>query len=195
MTPRAPSLSPEERRASLIEAAIPLLREHGTTVTTRQVAEAAGVAEGTVFRAFGSKDELVHACAAAVFDTTQVIEQLRAVDRALPLEERLTAAVTVMQKHVERLVGLMAVLHSSGITPPAHSRRAGRAPRTSDPEIDAAMVDLIGEDAATLRLPAGDVVNLLAHLTLSSAHPMFPARPLTAAQIVSVVLDGTRRCP
>ena len=190
MTPRAPALSPEERRASLIEVTLPLLREHGATVTTRQVAEAAGVAEGTVFRAFGSKDELVHACAAAVFDTTRALEELRTVDRSRPLEERLVAAVTVMQQHVERLIGMMAVLHSSGFTPPAHSRPVRR---TSDPEIDAALVDLIGDDAASLRLPAEDVVNLLAHLTLSSVHPMFPTRPLTPDDIVSVVLDGTRR--
>ena len=77
------------------------------------------------------------------------------MDRSLPLEERLTAAVRVMQRHVERLVGLMAVLHSSGITPPAHTPRTRRAP---DPEVDAAFVDLIGEDAADLRLPARDVV-------------------------------------
>ena len=74
---------------------------------------------------------------------------------------------------------------------PAHS--APRARPTSDPAIDAAFVELIGQDAATLRLPASEVVNLLAHLTLSSVHPMFPARPLTPAEIVSVVLDGTRR--
>ena len=81
MTPRAPALSPEDRRASLVEVTIPLLREHGAGVTTKQVAEAAGIAEGTVFRAFGTKDELVQACATAVFDTTDVlVASLRGID-------------------------------------------------------------------------------------------------------------------
>ena len=43
------------------------------------------------------------------------------------------------------------------------------------------------------RLPPQDVVNILAHLTLASAHPMLPVRSMTPAEIVSVVLDGTRK--
>ena len=39
-----------------------------------------------------------------------------------------------------------------------------------------------------LRLAPQDVVNILAHLTLSSAHPMLPVRSMTPAEIVSVVL-------
>ena len=61
-------------------------------MTTKQVAEAAGIAEGTVFRAFGSKEELVQACAAAVFDTTPAVRvELRGIDRTLSLDERLVA--------------------------------------------------------------------------------------------------------
>jgi hypothetical protein len=70
-----------------------------------------------------------------------------------------------------------------------HGRRRG----TSDPAVDAAFVDLVGEDAATLRKPVEEVVALLSLLTLSSVHPLLSTRRLDAAEIVDVVLDGTRR--
>ena len=54
MTPRAAPLSPDERRRAIVDAVLPLLIEHGRAVTTRQMAEAAGIAEGTIFRVFDS---------------------------------------------------------------------------------------------------------------------------------------------
>ena len=41
---RAAALPPSERRAEIIAATLPLVREHGANVTTRQIAEAAGIA-------------------------------------------------------------------------------------------------------------------------------------------------------
>ena len=187
-------MAPDDRRTAIVEVTIPLLREHGVAVTTKQVAEAAGIAEGTVFRAFGTKDELVHACATAVFDTTGVVASLRGIDSDLPLDDRLVAAVGVMQAWVERIIGVIGALHHAGEVPVRHT--GGGHPRRkpmSDPAVDAAFLDLIGADADSLRLPPQDVVNILAHLTLSSAHPMLPVRSMTPAEIVSVVLDGTRK--
>jgi AcrR family transcriptional regulator len=185
-------MSPENRREAIVEVTIPLLQEHGAALTTKQVAEAAGIAEGTVFRAFGTKDELVHACASSVFDTSMARERVRSIDRSLPLDQRLAEAVAAMQDHLGRVMGLLSSLHASGVGPPGEGARARRRPMT-DPEMDAAFVELIGDDCEQLRLPVGDVVNILAHLTLASAHPMFPTRAMTADEIVSVVLDGTRR--
>jgi AcrR family transcriptional regulator len=194
VTPRAPAMSPEDRRTAIVEVTIPLLKEHGAALTTKQVAEAAGIAEGTVFRAFSTKDELVQACATAVFDTTAVVAELRGIDHDLPLDDRLAAAVGAMQRWLERAIGLMGALHSAGVVPPRPG--PGHPPprrALTDPAVDAAFVDLIGPDVESLRLPAHDVVNILAHLTLSSAHPMFPVRSMTPDEIVSVVLDGTRK--
>jgi AcrR family transcriptional regulator len=190
VTPRAPALSPEDRRSAIVEVTIPLLREHGAAVTTKQVAEAAGIAEGTVFRAFGSKEELVQACVSAVFDSTPAVAELRGIDTTLTLDERLTAGVAVMQRHVERVVGLISVLHHAGAPAPIdHKRRRA----SSDPAVDAAFIDLIGPDAAQLRKPVTEVIALMQLLTLSSVHPLMSTGRLNAAEIVDVVLDGTRR--
>ena len=67
---RAAPLSPDARRASIIAATLPLLRMYGREVTTSQIALAAGVAEGTLFRVFPDKETLITAAVASVFDPT-----------------------------------------------------------------------------------------------------------------------------
>ncbi len=110
------------------------------------MAEAAGIAEGTVFRGFGTKDELVQACATAVFDTTTVVASLRGIDADLPLDDRLEAAVAVMQRWVERIIGVIGALHPAGGEPIKPRPRHNRRKPMSDPAVDAAFLDLVGPD-------------------------------------------------
>jgi AcrR family transcriptional regulator len=56
-------MSPDERRKAIVQAMLPLLVERGDEVTTRQIAEAAGIAEGTIFRVFPDKKALMLAAA------------------------------------------------------------------------------------------------------------------------------------
>src|SRR3954469_20403355 len=87
----------------IVAAAIPLLLEHGEMVTTRQIADAAGIAEGTIFRAFPDKDALITAAAEAAFDTESLDEALAAIDPSLPFEEAIRVAVEVLQRRVVEL--------------------------------------------------------------------------------------------
>ncbi|MFF7259623.1 TetR/AcrR family transcriptional regulator [Streptomyces sp. NPDC008159] len=51
----------------IIQTTIPLIAEYGAAVTTAKVARAAGIGEGTIFRVFADRDELLQACLAEAF--------------------------------------------------------------------------------------------------------------------------------
>src|SRR4051794_1250967 len=97
---RATALPPEERRSTIVAAALPLLLEHGDRVTTRQIAEAAGIAEGTIFRVFADKDEIIVAVIDAVLDPAPLDAALAAIPSERGFDETLVAAAVIMQQRV-----------------------------------------------------------------------------------------------
>jgi AcrR family transcriptional regulator len=188
-TGRARPLPPEERRAALIAATVPLVCELGTKVTTRQIAEAAGVAEGTIFRVFDDKDELVSAAVGAVLDPVPLIAELDGIDRTLPLRERMTALVGVMQRRLLRVFGLLSALGMVG--PPDQLQEHKDKVRPTNEMVFDAVERILAPDRDRFRCPIREVAHILRLVTFSGSHPLISdGRMLTAEQIVSVVLDG-----
>lgn len=186
---RARPLPPAARRAALVEAILPLIRRSGFEVTTRQLATAANVAEGTLFRAFPTKDALIHATLAAAFDPAPVVAQLERIDRALPLPARLTEAAAIVQHWLTSLIGLMTALHTS--------RHPGRKPPLRRPRplavVGAALAALMEPEGAQLRVPPQQVARWLQLLLFAGSHPLLTDGALLAPEeMVGAILEGAR---
>lgn len=178
-TRRAAALPPGERRAAIIEATLPLLIEHGEMVTTRQIAEAAGVAEGTIFRVFADKDELLAATLEVALDPAPVEEALAAIDADAPFEERLVQATTIYQRRVTDLWELVSNLGSK-------LREQASRP-LSESEAFAALFE---PERSHLTVEPRVAQRLLRVLTLSVTHPMLAGEPLAPSEIVALLLRG-----
>ncbi len=187
---RAKALSVEDRQAMLIDAVTPLLLEHGQAVTTRQIADCAGIAEGTIFRAFGSKDELIQAAVARHLDPEPFRQQLRAIDPLLPLEDRICAIVAVMRARFTTLFTLMSALGRHG-PPPGHEKGHHVAG-----EFAGILAGILADDLERFRVPAERVGQIVRMVTLAASVPQIRDGPdFDDAEITALILHGIMGAP
>jgi AcrR family transcriptional regulator len=182
---RARRLAPEDRRDAIIAATRPLLYAHGRDTTTRLIAEAAAIADGTIFRSFSTKDELFDAVLEREFDPEAFLARVAEIDPALPLRDRLLAYTTLLQG---RFLGIFRLMAAMGMPKPPAKFQDEKARRRLH---DSGVVTLIGADAERFTLPVERVAELVRGLTFAASHPhLTEQRPLTPAEIVDVILHG-----
>lgn len=174
---RAAALPPGERRAALIEATAPLVLAHGRDLTTRQIAEAAGIAEGTIFRVFPDKDSLIAAVVEHVLDPGPTEALLGEIDPTLDFEARLLVATEIVQNRVRDIWALNALI----------GKDSGRTRRSSLH----GLIGVIGPDAARLRTDPAVAAQALIGLTFAGTHPVVrDDSPLAPRDIVDLLLNG-----
>lgn len=183
---RATPMSPEQRRAAIIDATLPLVRQHGFDVSTRQIAEAAGIAEGTIFRVFDDKDSLLKQVLEAAIDPGDTERRLRAIGTDLPLEHRLLVAAEILH---ERLTSVFQLMAAIGFNRPPGDDGRQVPPRHAG--IMAVITALVEPDRHRLRVSPAEVARRLRILAFAGFHPLInDHEPMAPAEIVDLLLHG-----
>ncbi len=148
-------------------------------MTTKQIADAAGVAEGTLFRAFTDKETLISAAVDEAFDARETVHQLRDVE--------------IIATRLDAVWELIAALRLFG---PPESRPQGRAAASREQMrqlLPQELMALIEPDGEQLRVDTAQAARILNLVTVACTHPRITeANPLTSDEIVDLLLDGLR---
>lgn len=202
---RARPLPADQRRSAIVAAALPLVLAHGRSVTTRQIAHAAGISEGTIFHVFPDKDGVIQAVVESVLQPGQVAVDLAAIDWTTPLHPRIVAIVEILRRRMTEVFELTAALglpHTP--QPAAHGTTAGHRSHGSHHdhrrarmrELSVVIEDLLRPSADQLRFSPEESTRMIRLFTFAASHPdLTDQHPLPATKIADVLLHGIAAHP
>lgn len=186
---RANPLPPDERRQAIIEATRPLLIASGGQFTTRQVAEAACIAEGTIFRVFENKAELLHAVIEDTLDPSALCAQIRALPPADDLVSQIATLLELLQARGKAIAAVASAMHN--MPPPAdhpHPHHPAGPHSERGVQLVIAVAESLTPWADELRLPTKQAASLIRSTALIATHPMLTDNQLTDARATADLL-------
>jgi AcrR family transcriptional regulator len=190
-THRSEPLPPDDRRRAIVDAVIPLLLTVGPAVTSRQIAEAAGIAEGTIFRVFSDKPSVILEAIKVSMDPEPVRDALAQIPESDSMETQLQEAARILLDRTDRVATLIGILHTVKTT--ETDRPAGRPlfVTESNAVILAALTDLLERHKSRIRVAAAEAALAFRGFVFANAHPMVaPDDRATPEEIVAVLLNG-----
>jgi len=204
MTPRAAAMTAEDRRQAIVDVLIPLLVEKGAEVSTREIAEAAGIAEGTIFRVFPDKRSLMLAAAEeainpaggqADFDAAMAgVEGLSA--KVLVATERVLGRMRMTMTVMMAVRGHLMAAHEDHEHAGPGEHKHGPPPFVLQAQEDLhhRLTGLFEPHRDELAVEPDVAAIALRSLIFGASRPELGMAPvLTPDQIADVLLDGVRR--
>lgn len=191
---RAAPLPLDERQAAIVRAVMPLLASRGRNVTSRELAEAAGVAEGTIFRAFDNKQRLVHAVMEAYLDPALLAARLDELQDDDTLDGFVRAVVAAFEERVAGAVAIMSAIdmHHRGGPPrdPRHHHEGWNRGKEVVDVLERRLEPWAGSLSVAPRRAALFVGSVALTTALPRARRLLGDDELTADEVSRMILGG-----
>ncbi len=128
-------MPPADRRTAILSALVPLLVERGGEVTTREIARAAGIAEGTIFRVFPDKRSLLMAAAEEAINPADGQELFdAALEGVSDLRDKVVVAAGRVLERMQLTMAVMVAVRPHLMASFHEEHHRGKAPRMGPPD-------------------------------------------------------------
>jgi AcrR family transcriptional regulator len=193
-------MSPDERRKAIVTALVPLLVERGGEVSTREIAQAAGIAEGTIFRVFPDKKSLLLAAAEEAINPAGGQEEFdEAMTGVEGLRDQVVIAATRVLERMHLTMSVMVAVRPHLMQAFHEEHHQGDKPRMGPPDfvlkaqedLHQRLTGLFEPHRHELSVEPEVAAVALRSLIFGASRPeLGMAALLDAEQIADLLLDG-----